>query len=289
VIAWNEGDDDAAIDAFTKSLAINKDHVQTLLARAEANRRANHKKEARADYELALRTAEEDDPNRKDAAARLSSLLRDTNDFDDAVTVLRDTMRVSGPSAKIYTELGMIYIAQKRFELAALVLAKAVEMDGKDPGVYNALAILAMRQGKGQEAFDEFDHAVSLDASFIDARFNKASVLLDAGDYQRAKTELIAIVEKRSEDYSAMVALGVAMRGLKEFPEAKKTWEKVISNAPKRSTARADAMFDVAILDADFLNDPAGAKAALERYLQEAPSGHGKRQAAEEKRKELGK
>jgi hypothetical protein len=30
-------------------------------------------------------------------------------------------------------------------------------------------------------------------------------------------------------------------------------------------------------------------KAALDRYLQEAPSGHAKHQAAEEKRKELGK
>ena len=37
------------------------------------------------------------------------------------------------------------------------------------------------------------------------------------------------------------------------------------------------------------MNDAAGGKVALERYLQEAPVGHGKRQAAEEKRKELGK
>jgi tetratricopeptide (TPR) repeat protein len=289
VIAWGEGDDEAAIDAFTRALAISHDRVPTLLARAEAYRRGGHRKEARADYENAIKHADEEDPNRRDAAARLASLLRDTGDFDDAVELLRQTVQQSGANAKIYTELGMIYIAQKRLELAQLVLTKALELDGKDPAVFNALAILAMRQGKAQDAFDDFDHAVSLDASYIDARFNKASVLLDAGDYQRAKVELAAIVEKRPDDYAAQVALGVADRGLKDFPEAKRVWERVIKDAPTRGNARADALFDLSLLEIDFMNDPTSGKVTLERYLQEAPSGHAKRQAAEDKRKELGK
>ncbi|HEX2686426.1 MAG TPA: tetratricopeptide repeat protein [Kofleriaceae bacterium] len=289
VIAYKEGDDDAAIDAFTRALKIKNGHTPSLLARAEANRRAGHKKDARADYDSALKTIEEDDPNRKDAAARLASLLRDAGDFDDAVEILRNTVRVSGTNAKIYTELGLIYIAQKRLELAQLVLAKAAELDAKDPAIYNAFAVLALRQGKAQEAFDRFDQAVSLDPTYLDARFNKAAVLLDAGDYVRAKTELTTIVEKRPDDYAAYVALGVAQRGLKDFPEAKRTWERVIKEAPRRSTPRADAMFDVAILATDYMNDDTAGKAALDRYLQEAPIDHAKRQAAEEKRKELGK
>ena len=36
--------------------------------------------------------------------------------------ILRDTVRVSGANAKIYTELGLIYVAQKRLELAQLVV-----------------------------------------------------------------------------------------------------------------------------------------------------------------------
>jgi tetratricopeptide (TPR) repeat protein len=289
VIAYKDGDDDAAIDAFSKALRIKQGHMPSLLARAEANRRSGHRKDARTDYEAALKITEEDDPNRKDAAARLASLLRDAGDFDDAVDVLRDTVRVSGANAKIYTELGLIYIAQKRLELAQLVLAKAAELDAKDPAIYNAFAVLALRQGKAQEAFDRFDQAVSLDPSYIDARFNKAAVLLDAGDYARARTELTTIVERRPDDHAAYVALGVAQRGLKDFPDAKKTWDRVIKDAPRRSTARADAMFDVAILALDYMNDAVAGKAALERYLQEAPASHAKRQAAEEKRKELGK
>ena len=58
---------------------------------------------------------------------------------------------------------------------------------------------------------------------------------------------------------------------------------------PRRSTARGDAMFNLAMLKLDFMEDAAGGKLELERYLQEAPAGHAKRQIAEEKRKELGK
>jgi tetratricopeptide (TPR) repeat protein len=287
VIAWREGEDDEAIADFTKALSQNPDHTPTLMARAEAYRRAGRKKEARADYEASIKGMEEDDPNRRDAAARLASLLRDAGDYEDAVEVLRETVRVSGTSARIYTELGQIYIAQKRLELAQLVLAKALELDAKDPAVYNALALLAQRQGKAQEAFERYDQAVSLDAGYMDARFNKATVLLDAGDYARAKTELAAIVEKKQDDYAAWVSLGVAHRGLKEFPEARKAFDRVIKEAPKRSSARADAMWNLAMLKLEFVNDEAGGKADLERYLQEAPTSHAKRADAETRCKTL--
>ncbi|MGE5182718.1 MAG: tetratricopeptide repeat protein [Acidobacteriota bacterium] len=287
VVAWREGEDDEAIDDFGKALAIDRNHVTVVLARAEAYRRAGKKKEARGDYETALKAMDDDDPNRRDTAARLASLLRDAGDFDDAVETLRNAIRTSGANAKIYTELGQIYVAQKRLELAQLVLAKALELDSKDPATYNALAILALKNGKAQEAFERFDQAASLDASFIDARFNKASVLLDAGDYARAKVELTTIVEKRPDDYAAQVALGVAHRGLKEFPEAKKVWERVIKEAPRRSTARADALWNSALLKLDFMEDAAGGKADLERYMQDAPASHAKRQDAENKCKEV--
>ena len=286
-IAWKEGDDDEAIEDYGKALDINKGHTASLMARAEAYRREGKKKEARADYESAAKNMEEDDPNKRDAAARLASLLRDAGEYDDAVEVLRDTVRTSGINAKIYTELGQIYLAQKRFELAQLVLAKAVQMDAKDPAIYNALAILAARQGKPQESFQLFDQAASLDPNYIDARFNKAAVLLDAGDYARAKSELAAIVEKRPDDYAAVVSLGVAQRGLKAFDEAKKSWDRVVKEAPKKSSSRADAMWNLATLKLDFTEDAAGGKADLERYLQEAPSSHARRQDAENKCKEV--
>ena len=286
-LAVDVGDDATAAAAFSKSLGINSHNVSSRLARAEAQRRLGKIADAKADYQAVLADADDDVNLRRDAAARMASLLRDAGKFEEAVEGLRDVIRTSGASARIYTELGMIYLEQKRFDLASLVLAKAIELDAKEPAAYNALALLALRQGRGQEAFDRFDYAASLDPRYTDARYNKATVLLDAGDYTRAKVELEKILEKRTDDFGAQVALGVAERGLKNFPAAKSAWDNVVKRASTRSEARADALFNVALLKLDFLQDIVGGKADLERYLNEAPSGHNKRAAAEEKRKEL--
>ncbi len=288
VLRARDGDDEGAVGAFERALAVNPAHAPTRLARAESLRRLGRVKDARADYETTLRETAEDDPLRRDAAARLASLLRDAGAYDDAVEVLRDTLRVAGATSRIYTGLCLIYMAQGRDELAVLVIGRAIELDAKDPAAYNALALLYLRQGKAQEAFDRFDHATSLDPSYIDARYNKASVLLDAGDFTRAKQELETIVQKAPDDWAAHVSLGVAWRGLKDHAAACKKFELVADKAPRRSRARGDALWNLAVLKSDFLEDNAGAKADLERFLQDAGTGHPKRQAAEQKRKELG-
>jgi Tfp pilus assembly protein PilF len=288
VISSEDGDDEAAVDAFSRALKVNPAHTPTRIARAEAHARQGDTDEARADLEQALDELTDDDPLRASAAARLAALLRDARKYDAAIEILRDHLRVQGATSRIYTELGLIYLAQKRNDLARLVLERALELDAKDPAAHNAVALLFLREGKAQEAFNRFDMATSLDPSYVDARFNKASVLLDAGDYGRAKQELVTVVEQAPDDWAALVALGLAQRGLKDHKGAKKTWESVVDDAPRRSWARSDALYNLVILKAFFLEDVAGAKKDLERYLQDAPTSHPKRKEAEEKRKELG-
>jgi tetratricopeptide (TPR) repeat protein len=288
VIRAEDGDDDGAIEAFGKALRINPAHTPTKIARAEAHARSGDTEAARDDLEAAIGELADDDPVRASAAARLAALLRDARKYDAAIEVLRDNLRVQGATSRIYTELGLIYLAQNRNDLAEHVLDKALELDAKDPAAHNAVALLFLRQGKAQEAFNRFDQATSLDPEYVDARFNKASVLLDAGDYSRAKQELVTVVEQEPDDYAARVSLGLALRGLKDHKGARSTWDKVVEDAPRRSFARADALYNLVILKAFFLEDVEGAKSDLERYLQDAPTSHPKRTEAEEKRKELG-
>ncbi len=288
VIHLAAGAFDDAVAAFGKALGINAGHAPSLLGRAEAQRASGDGKAARGDYQAALAALADDDPLRADGAARLASLLRDDRAYDDAIAVLRDTLRLSGESARVYTELGMVYVAQKRLDLAQLVLAKAGELDAKDPAVANAQALLALARGDAQSAFERFDAATSLDPDYRDARYNKASVLLDAGDYARAKVELEAILSRNKSDDEAIVALGICARGLGKLDEARGLWDDVISSAARRSAVRADALFNRAILKADFMEDVVGGKADLEQYMQDAPKRHHMRQAADDKRKELG-
>ena len=288
VVRYADGDDDGAVEAFTRTLEINPLHSESLLARAEAHRRAGRTKEALEDYKAAIARSPDDSPVTRNAAARIASLLREAKQYNEAVNVIRDTLRTAGANAKVYVELALVYLAQGRTELAELVLTKAANIDAKDPSIHNAFALLALQRGRSQEAFDRFDYATSLDPNYLDARFNKAGVLIDAGDFGRAKAELSAVVDKNPDDLNAWVVLGVACRGLGEYDQAKSHWERVVQRASRRSQARGDALFNLAILQMNFLENSKAAGTALDRYLQEAPRNHDKRQLALEKKKELG-
>lgn len=284
-VLFGRGEDTAAADAFTRALAINPAHTPALQARAEAHRRAGDLRRARADYEDVLRREPESVP----ARARTASLLREAGALDDALDVLREALRLSGGSSPIYLELGLVYLAQGKAELAELVLSKAAALDEKNPALYNALALVSMARHRDQEAFERFDRATAIDPSFLDARFNVASVLIDAGDYGRARTELEAVIARRPDDLGAAVALGVACRGLGDHKKARALWEDVVRAAPKQSGVRGDALFNLARLEMDFVMDESSSAAALDRFLQESSENHPKRREAEERRKEVGK
>jgi len=287
-VLYSEGEDDKAVVAFNRALKVNPAHRASLLARAEAHRRARRAKRARKDYRKALSLAPED----RATAARLASLLREAGEYEDALDQIRESLRIASASASIYVELGLIYMAQGRQELARLVLRKAEELDPKEPAIYNAIALLALERGDAQLAFERFDHATSLDPNYLAARFNKAGVLLDAGDYARAKTDLLAVVERSPKDqvehFRALVSLGVAYRGLTEYDQARAVWERVVNSASRRSMERADALYNLAILQMDFTEEENKAGVMFDAYLEDAPPTHPKRKNAEDNKKELG-
>jgi tetratricopeptide (TPR) repeat protein len=278
------GDDDGALEAFDAALAINPASTPTLLARAEARRRTGQQAGAEADYRQALAQ----DPQAPRPYARTASLLREQGNHEGALAVLREALRLIGATSEIYLELGMVYLGQGRGELAELVLNRAAGLDAKNPAVYNAMALVLLARGRDQEAFERFYQAAALDPSFHDARFNVASVLIDSGDYGRAKEELDKVVAAAPDDLAAKVALGVAQRGVGQLDAARATWESVVAQAGRSSVVRGDALYDLAVLAADFVRDDAKAIAAYDRYLREAPGNHPRRKAAEERRKELG-
>jgi tetratricopeptide (TPR) repeat protein len=284
VLRLSDGDTRGAERAFSAALELNRGHDASLMGRAEARRRAGRVQQAQGDYQALLARR----PDDLAAATRLASLSREAGRYEDAIATIRAYLRAAGAEARIYVQLGLVYHAQGRADLAELVLRKAVELDDEEPAAYNALALVALGSGDDQRAFELFDRASALDPSYLDARFNKAAVLMDAGDYARGTAELRGVVEANPGDYDARVALGVGLRGSQDFDAARTMWEDVVSEARRSHPARGDALYNLAILELDFIMDLDAARAALDRYLQEAPDDHAKRGEATQRKEELG-
>ena len=286
IVEARRGNDRAATEAFGRAAQLNPGHLPARLGRAEANRRLRLYKEARRDYEAILADEDDDEVTR----LRLASLLRDAGDHDGSQKQVREVLRRNPGLAAAHLELGLTYLAMNHLDLAELVLGKAADKDAKNPEVWNALALVALARGRDQEAFQRLDHATQLDPSFRDARFNKASVLLDAGDYAQARRELQAALGDAetapgASDLDAVVALGVAYRGMGELPKAKTAWERVLTVAPMH----ADALYNLAVLHMDFLRDEGPARGLLQKYLDASSGQHPRRKDAESRLAELSK
>jgi tetratricopeptide (TPR) repeat protein len=285
VVRVRQGDDRAATLAFTSALPRSADPAATRLARAESNRRLRRFGDARADYEKVLAERPDDLPVR----LRLASLLREAGDFEASIAAAREVLRRKAGDSRANVELGLVYLAAGKQDLAGLVLGKAAEASPRDPLVWNALALLSLAQGRDQEAFAQLDRAVELDPRFRDARFNKASVLMGAGDYPRAGRELEAALSARATDKDTaadldlLVALGVAYRGQAKYDLAKATWERVLKVAPMHP----DALFNLGVLEMDFLENEAGARSFLARFAQSAPDDHPRAKDAQARLKEI--
>src|SRR5262249_30371654 len=160
VVKWRLGDDRAAVTAYTKSidLAANDNDKAAHLGRAEAYRRQRRFGDARNDYEAVFKQ----DPNDLPSRLRYASLLRESGDVDGSLKAVREVLRRNAQGkdlADANVELGLVYVAAGKLTLAELVLAKAAQVDPRNPRVWNAMGLLSLKMGKDQEAFQRLDRA----------------------------------------------------------------------------------------------------------------------------------
>lgn len=280
---------DEAIAALEKAQSILPTHAPTAQALAQAYAQSNRP----GDAAKTLRAFLDKQPNAKEANAvrvQLANAQRRANKLDEATETLRTVLRVEPRSAPALSALGMVYEARGQHELADSVLHRALDIDKESKAaadVYNNLGLVALARRRDQ-AFADFDSASRIDPTLTVARRNKAMVYLDCGDYARAAEELRAVTHADPTDVEAWIALGVAERGEGKFAEAQRAYEKALAADPNGPGA-ADALYNLGVLQMDFLKQPQKARARFDEYMKKATAGHPRHADAEARLRELAK
>lgn len=228
------------------------------------------------------------EPAQIDARLALAAVERERGKLDHALVLAREVLVKDPRAIKALLEVGRIYRARQEYEVAELVLEKARALAEGSALVFNELGLLALARGDTQLAFTHFGKAEQLDPRFVPAHLNQGSVLLRAGDYEGAERAYKAAVGHEREDPAltvggaslhedALIGLGIAQRGQGKYREARATYEKVLDAHPSQLAA----LYNLAVLLADFMDQRKAALPLFERYLSTAPNSDSHRASAE--------
>jgi Flp pilus assembly protein TadD len=224
--------------------------------------------------------------NGKAVAARIAlvSALRESGKISQAIDHAREVLvrRPSDPNA--LSELALSHLERGEVDTAELLIQEALK-SRKSAVAERTAGLIALQQGDDAIAFQHFARASELDPKDTTARLNMGIVLLQAGVYDAAAEQFTAVLAVEPNETAAMLGLAAATRaqGSREnkapYLEAERLYKSILEREPKN----INALFNLAILYADFAQRGPEAKPLLQKYLALAPPKHPSRALAQQK------
>ncbi|MBU1238647.1 tetratricopeptide repeat protein [Myxococcota bacterium] len=144
-------------------------------------------------------------PGYTDAALNLSVTYNELGKYDEA--------------RKVYTR-AMLHSRSQPQELDPFIRGKLANMHADLGEVYREL-------GMFPEAVHEYQRSLELAGSFIDLRTRLAEIFKDMGEPEKAKLELLSVLDQNPSYVPALIAMGVFHFSQQEFEEASEYFNKV--------------------------------------------------------------
>lgn len=278
VLARTGGDLEEAATRFSAARTIQPAAAEPLAALAEV-RYAQGERGQAADL---LGEVIERSPDDLASRIALATIFREQERWDRALEQAREVLIREPSNVLALLEIGRVYRARERFDVSQLVFQKAFELTDDEAGelravIQNEQGLLDLARGDTQAAFQAFGGAIESNARFTPARMNMGSVLLRAGDYEGAIEEYRQVLRIDEDNLDARVALGTSLRGAGHPRQARREYDAVIEASPNH----AAAIFNLAVLRAEFLDRRPQSIELFQRFLSVAPRNHAKREEAE--------
>jgi tetratricopeptide (TPR) repeat protein len=187
---------------------------------------------------------------------------------EQILTHLRSALAVENDNIEAYVLLSLLYMegAEKnkaRLTLAKLLLDEAKKHGDTFPPLYNASGLLELKRENVAKALEEFQKAVELDPTFVEARMNVGNIVLGFRKYEEAAQQFGEVLKREPKNYDAVVGLGIAQRGLRQLDQAEANYKK----ASGMVSTRPEAFYNLGVLYKDFrANETENQKAAQGAY-----------------------
>lgn len=238
-VVWERcGDPAKAEAAYRETLAAAPRHAGAHNNLGVLQWVAGDRTAAAASFERAVKA----DPTAPAARNNHATALRErylqsgaTEDFARAESALRNALAVDSDNAVSHENLARLYYDRGRLhERSYLLLSKLVvtqatrvlEQRGTPSAeLHNLHGLLLMEDGDQVSALRAFRKATEVDPEHAQAHLNLAMIALRFRDYATAEQSLAKALDDRRHrrDVTALLSLGVAQRGLRNYEAAENT------------------------------------------------------------------
>lgn len=178
----------------------------------------------------------------QEAAGAAIEALRAGRD-DEAIQKLNDVIVKLPTCSDCYYNLGLAYTHKQQWPEAETALKKSIELKPASPDPYNGLANVYNAQKRFDEALAMNAKATELSTSTggagggnAESMYNQGVVLFNAGKYADAKTQFDAATKADPNNANAFYQLGMTSLNLGQIPDAVgalQTFLKLAPNDPK--------------------------------------------------------
>jgi protein O-mannosyl-transferase len=161
--------------------------------------------------------------------------------YRDALTLWLDTAEKNPRSWMVHANIGHIYKAQHRYDLALAEYQQSLEYGQNEPEPHDTMGWQLAARGKLDEAITEFREAIAIDPGYAPAYANLAKAMIDKGDLAQAELlarQATAIAPHMPEGWGQ---LGIALELQSRLTDAANAYESAARANPSSSQMQIDA------------------------------------------------
>jgi tetratricopeptide (TPR) repeat protein len=168
--------------------------------------------------------------------------------FNQAITEYKAALAADDRMEESYTNLGLIYAAQRNYNRAIDAFRKSLAINPNRPNALNGLATVLYARNQIDEAMEKWKEAVAIDPHFASAFYNMGNALENEKSYAEAIDAYVHALNINPSMADAYYRVGTLYARQKHLAQASILLSKALQIEPTAEFAR-DARKTLASLD----------------------------------------
>lgn len=177
------------------------------------------------------------------ASDRLTEAVRLQN--DEGISQATTEILTQNPKdLRALNALAMVYYKRGRYEAAEYLLNKAMAVDNDRAELYSNMGLIRMAQGEKREAIKAFRKGLEINNQDAVIGANLGSIYVKDKDYSKAELALEIPIRKGTKDVKTLNNYAIALTGTGKHDKALGVYEKLMKDNP----GQRDIMLNYSIL-----------------------------------------